>query len=38
MKKKFQSVVALSLVMALSVGLAACSSTKDEPKRVARQA
>ncbi|NQX58621.1 hypothetical protein [Paenibacillus qinlingensis] len=33
MKRKFQSVVALSLVMAVSVGLTACSTTKEEPTK-----
>lgn len=33
MKKKFRGVVALSFVMAVSVGLTACSSTKEEPNK-----
>ncbi|GMX60986.1 hypothetical protein Elgi_74080 [Paenibacillus elgii] len=32
MKKTFSSIVALSLVMTVSIGLTACSFTKEEPK------
>lgn len=33
MKKKSRGLVALSLVMAVSVGLTACSSSKDVPTK-----